>query len=361
MAPLVSSQPFKAVATLAFVAIAPPYLLILSVIYAFRRFRLVPSWSLQKAVGNEFLRLFFAYASYVRMEPNYANRSKLKERYVLVFPGPAELYTSVLTHKNIRPACMPAIWLPTVLSEAETARVVIHFQGGAFVLAPDPVKTSATAAKLFTEEFDAKTFYAQYRLARNEWSTFPAALQDAVSFYHYVLDQGVQPSNIIISGDSAGGGLAIGLLRYIEDTKMLPSPRGVMLWSPWVDVSNTAITQYGENKNLHVDFLGLDLLRWGKEAYEPASKYCTQETDCYLRPVEHPFQSQTPIFVNAGSVELFHDEISLFVARMKDMKNKVHYVETKDAMHDLLLCGTTVGFENEAQDAIKQARDFFKM
>ena len=63
--------------------------------------------------------------------------------------------------------------------------------------------------------------------------------------------------------------------------------------------------------------------------------------------------------MNAGSIELFHDDISLFVARMKGMKNKVHYVETKDAMHDLLLCGATVGFENEARDAVKQAGAFF--
>jgi acetyl esterase/lipase len=360
MAPIFSRHPFKAIATIALFAFAPPYFFILSVIYTFRSRRRVSSWSLKTALGNELMRLFFAFASHVRMKPNYASASKLKERYAMVQPGAPELYTGVTKHDKIKPTSMPAIWVPTVPSDPHSARIIIHFQGGAFVLAPEPVKTSASPAKFFMEDLGATTFYAQYRLARDDLSRFPAALQDSVSFYQHVLNQGFQPRNIIISGDSAGGGVAIGLVRYIESTKMLPPPRGVMLWSPWLDVSDIAITQYVKQKNFHIDFLGLELLCWGKGAYEPTPSYRTKETDCYLRPVEHPFLSQTPIFVNAGTVELLHDEISLFVSRMKGVNgNKVQYVETKDAMHDLLLSSVTVGFEEELQNAVQQAGAFF--
>jgi acetyl esterase/lipase len=362
MAPLVSNHPFKAIYTLAFIVITPPYLVALSLLYTFKSHRLVRSWSLKKAIGNEFFRLFFSYASYTRLKPSYANASKLRERYVLVRPGAHKLYTGILDHRKIKPTSMPAIWLPTLLSDPATARVVIHFQGGAFVLASDPVQTGTPPAKIFKEELGATTFYAQYRLARDDESRFPAAIQDAVSFYQHVLDQGVRPENILISGDSAGGSVAIGLIRYVESTKILPSPRGVMLWSPWVDVSDTAIAQHSKNKNLRIDFLSLGLLKWGVEAYEPASDDRTEETDHYLRPVAHPFRSHTPIFVNAGSAELLHDEISLFVEKMRGVSgNEVCYVETADAMHDVLLCGGVVGFENEVKVAVKEAGAFFRL
>ncbi|ORX94928.1 Alpha/Beta hydrolase protein, partial [Clohesyomyces aquaticus] len=326
----------------------------------FQSRRLVPSWSFKTVIGNGFKRLFLAYASHVRMMPFYASALQLKECYVLVNPGPAELYPGVIRHTTVKPTSMPAVWLPAPLSDPEYARVLIHFQGGTFVLALDPVPTGTPAAKVFAKVLNAITCYAQDRLARDDRSRFPAAVQDAVSFYQYVLDQGVRPANIIISGDSAGGSVAIGLMRYIESTKFLPSPSGVMLSSPWADVSAGAITNYSKSKSLKVDFLGLELIWWGKAAYEPKSKDYSEETDCYLRPVEHPLRSSVPIFVNSGSAELFHDEITLFVERMNGVAgNRVQYVGTKDAMHDLILCGLSFGFEKEAQDAVKLAASFF--
>jgi acetyl esterase/lipase len=74
-----------------------------------------------------------------------------------------------------------------------------------------------------------------------------------------VLDQGVDPTKIIISGDSAGGSLVIALLRYIEKNKTLglPSPRGVMAWSPWVDISDKALAKYANNPLHRIDWTNL--------------------------------------------------------------------------------------------------------
>jgi acetyl esterase/lipase len=197
---------------------------------------------------------------------------------------------------------MPAVWMSTTVSDYTSAKVVVHFQGGAFVLAPNPADAGTPAAEIFAKELGAITFYAQYRLPRDDASKSPAAIQDAVTFYHYLLKRGFRAENIIISSDSAGGNVALVLLCYIESSKLLPPPRGVMLWSPWIDVSDAAIARARENKNRSINFLPIPLLRWGKRAVEPLKMSRHQETDHYLRPIEHPFHSREPIFVNKGTL-----------------------------------------------------------
>jgi hypothetical protein len=66
--------------------------------------------------------------------------------------------------------------------------------------------------------------YVQYRLAGPN-APFPAAVQDLLTSYHYVLDLGVTPENITLVGDSAGGNVVIAFLRYLETGQsLLPRP-----------------------------------------------------------------------------------------------------------------------------------------
>src|SRR5258708_39288036 len=68
---------------------------------------------------------------------------------------------------------------------------------------------------------------------------FPAALDDAMAVYKQLLKSGVAPEDIVVSGDSAGGGLATALLLKARETK-LPQPAGLYLLSPWLDMATTA-------------------------------------------------------------------------------------------------------------------------
>nr|CAG8528573.1 5292_t:CDS:2 [Entrophospora candida] len=85
-----------------------------------------------------------------------------------------------------------------------------------------------------------------YRLAPQ--NQFPAALHDSITAYNYLIDPPrdadflpIEPKNIIIMGDSAGGGLAMATLLAIRDNskKSLPLPAGAVLWSPFVDLAFT--------------------------------------------------------------------------------------------------------------------------
>lgn len=79
----------------------------------------------------------------------------------------------------------------------------------------------------------ARVFVADYRLAPEH--PFPAALDDAVNAWRGLLSQGIAPDEIVIAGDSAGGGLAVATALRLRGLA-LPLPRALVLFSPWVDL-----------------------------------------------------------------------------------------------------------------------------
>jgi acetyl esterase/lipase len=363
MAPALSRYPLKAAATFPLILTAPSYLALLALLNLPSSRRRIRQWSLKTAVGRAWLELFYRFATWINLQPFYASREKLGERFVLVQPGAVELYRGMLEHDTIKPVSMPAIWFPKQFRREEKNIIVIHFQGGAFVTATDPQETGQLPARIFAEKLGAITFYAQYRLSRSENTRFPAALQDIVTFYHHVLDQGADPNNIILSGDSVGGHLVLAFLRYLEDNKelvALPKPRGAMVWSPWTDVTEEALERYKESPQLRTDFLPLTLIRWGNDAYVPNNP--TDETDRYLSPLRHPYRTDVPIFINVGTAELLHSEVMEFSERMTKVPgNQICYHKTENAPHDIIVAGGYTDFVKQAEEAVEIARDFLKV
>jgi acetyl esterase/lipase len=113
----------------------------------------------------------------------------------------------------------------------------------------------------FARRCDARVFALDYRLAPEH--PFPAALDDAVAAYRWLLAQDIAPSAIVIAGDSAGGGLTLSTLLAIRD-RGLPRPAGAVMIAPWVDLMSTGesirtnartddvvVPDNGENKLAH--------------------------------------------------------------------------------------------------------------
>src|SRR5207237_7168848 len=73
-----------------------------------------------------------------------------------------------------------------------------------------------------------------YRLAPEH--PFPAAVEDAVAAYRWLLDRTIAPARIVIAGDSAGGGLTVATLLALRDADV-PLPAAAVCISPWVDLS----------------------------------------------------------------------------------------------------------------------------
>ena len=80
----------------------------------------------------------------------------------------------------------------------------------------------------------ARVLVPNYRLAPEH--PFPAAVEDAVRAYQWLLDQGSEPAQIFLAGDSAGGGLAVATAIALRD-RHLPMCGGIAAISPWVDLT----------------------------------------------------------------------------------------------------------------------------
>jgi epsilon-lactone hydrolase len=126
---------------------------------------------------------------------------------------------------------IPGEWAETAKAAKAT---MLYIHGGGFV-ACSPVTHRPITAALAKRGF--RVFAPAYRLAPEH--PFPAALDDTMGAYKQLLKTGIAPEDVVVSGDSAGGGLATALLLKAREDG-LPMPAGLYLLSPWLDMATTA-------------------------------------------------------------------------------------------------------------------------
>jgi epsilon-lactone hydrolase len=122
-----------------------------------------------------------------------------------------------------------AEWTSTLQDDRDAALLYVH--GGGYVIGSldshrHVVSEAGRAAKAWALALD-------YRLAPEH--PFPAAVEDAVSGYRYLLSRGIRPAHIAIAGDSAGGGLVVAAMSAIRDAGLAQPACGWCI-SPWVDM-----------------------------------------------------------------------------------------------------------------------------
>ena len=111
-------------------------------------------------------------------------------------------------------------------------RTLLYVHGGAYFFSS--VATERYQIQRHARKLNCRAFAPRYRLAPQY--PFPCAILDVLAAYLYLVDScHIPPGEILISGDSSGGGLVLGLLCLLRDVS-LPLPAGAMLISPWVDL-----------------------------------------------------------------------------------------------------------------------------
>lgn len=111
-------------------------------------------------------------------------------------------------------------------------RRLLYFHGGGYVLGRPQLY--ASLGRRLAALTGATVLMPDYRLAPEH--PFPAAVDDALAAYRELLDAGVPANQIILAGDSAGGGLSLACALAARDAG-LPQPAAIMAFSPWVDLS----------------------------------------------------------------------------------------------------------------------------
>jgi acetyl esterase/lipase len=119
----------------------------------------------------------------------------------------------------------------------EPRHVVLYFHGGVYVLGD--ALGAADLASQVGRRTGAKVFSVDYRLAPEH--PFPAAVEDALAAYEALLEGGTAPSDIVVAGESAGGGLAVATLVNARD-HALPLPAAAFVMSPYADLTLAGTT-----------------------------------------------------------------------------------------------------------------------
>lgn len=154
-----------------------------------------------------------------------------------------------------------------------------------------------------------------YRVAPE--NPYPAALEDALTSYQWLLNRGFCGEQIILAGDSAGGGLAMALTHYIKDHHM-PMPRGIVAMSPWTD-----LTASGESYT--TNFEKDPLFGNTKESVIYVNDYAGEQDkmDPYISPKFGDFREFPPMLLQVGSIEMLLSDSVDVAAKAKEQGIKV--------------------------------------
>lgn len=134
---------------------------------------------------------------------------------------------------------VPAEWV--IPKRADHNKVMLYLHGGGYAVGGK--QTHKALVGQMVKQAGYCGLLLEYRLAPE--NPYPAAIEDAVLAYEWLLNTGHYPEDIVIAGDSAGGGLAVATMLMIK-SKGLPQPACSVLLSPWVDltISQESVFKY---------------------------------------------------------------------------------------------------------------------
>ncbi len=154
-----------------------------------------------------------------------------------------------------------------------------------------------------------------YRVAPE--NPYPAALEDAVRAYHWLVEKGYSGEKILVAGDSAGGGLVMALVMYLRDHgETLPA--GLIAMSPWTDLTSSGESYrtnyekdplFGRTKDSLIynrEYVGLE------DARNP-----------YISPVFGDFHGFPPMLIQAGSYEMLLSDAEEVARKAKNQGVRV--------------------------------------
>ena len=220
---------------------------------------------------------------------------------------------------------------------------VVHFHGGGYCLG------SARMARSWAAHLSAQTgcrvVLPEYRLAPEH--PYPAALKDARAVIT-ALSGEADPGPVVVSGDSAGGGLALALILAMRDEGQEP-PAGCILLSPWLDL--------GRDRRAVPDLVRRDVLLDPDWLDACARAYADPDTwaDHLVSPLHATHAGLPPLLIQAGTEELLAPDAELLAASASSAEVDVTYTRWPRMWHDFAL---QPGLLAAADSALAQASWF---
>lgn len=171
--------------------------------------------------------------------------------------------------------------------------VILYCHGGGYSTGSRLYARTLTTKLAETTSMDVLAF--DYRLAPEH--PYPAACEDAMKAWDYLMLLGYGARDVIVAGDSAGGNLALSLvLKLKEEQRLLP--RGLVLLSPWTDLTASGKTH--TTRALVDPVLDADYLRKMTENYAAGREL----TDPLISPLFGDFEGFPPTYIQVGDNEM---------------------------------------------------------
>lgn len=239
---------------------------------------------------ERYIRLMRTTMSFRGFDVDFC-RSAMEKGAFTAFLNPAGVsFEPVSVNFNI-----PAAWI--IPNEADEDKVLLYFHGGGYCVGSKD--THRPLVSKIAKISGIRALSIDYRLAPEH--PYPAAIEDALISYEWLLEKGYKPSHILVGGDSAGGGLAMALLLVIKEKK-LAQPGAAILLSPWTD-----LTMSGDSIHTNADVEAMlpieEMDRW-------AEKYTgnNDPANPHISPLFGDFTGLCPVFIQVGSNEVVLDD-----------------------------------------------------
>ncbi|HVA77681.1 MAG TPA: alpha/beta hydrolase [Candidatus Binataceae bacterium] len=198
----------------------------------------------------------------------------------------------------------PAQWIEAPGAAAD--RVILYLHGGGYVVGS--ITTHRAMVARIARAAQARALLIDYRLAPEH--PYPAALDDAVAAYRWLLGQGYRPGKIVIAGDSAGGGLTLATLLKLRDHGITLPAAGIGI-SPWTDLEGT-----GESVKTKA---AIDPMVTQDNLASSAKMYFADHDpkDPLISQIYADFRGLPPLLIQVGESEILLDDATRVAARAK--------------------------------------------
>ena len=225
-------------------------------------------------------------------------------------------------------------------------RVVMYLHGGGYMIGS--MRTHRSPLAYLSRVSDSRVLGLNYRLAPEH--PFPAAVEDSVAGYRWLLSQGLSPQRIVIGGDSCGGGLTIATLvalKYFGD----PLPAGGISHSGWTDLAHTGesfVTKAEADPLLDKDML---------EGMAAAYLGDRPRTTPLASPYYADLSGLPPLLVQVGTAEVLLDDSLRLAEKAKGAGVDVTLEVWDDMPH---VWQAFASFLPEGRQALESCGEFIK-
>lgn len=205
---------------------------------------------------------------------------------------------------------------------ADQGRVMLYVHGGGYVLGS--LSSHRNMVYEISKAIGGRVLNLDYRLGPEH--PFPAAVDDTVTAWKYLLDQGVDPAKASFGGDSAGGGLVVAALMAARDAGLALPACGCCI-SPWTDL--VGLGQTMNTKAAEDPMVNRTALEYFADLYAGGADRATP----LLSPLFGDLSGLPPLLVQVGTAETLLDDSRRLVARARHARVTVDYAEWPGMPH----------------------------